>query len=345
MNSLERVGKILQHQEADRVPVYPLMNGVNRCMTGIDYKTWATDADACAEGYLKITEKLDLDVICTLIDLSLEAADFGQEIIYPENEAAHPNFNNHMIKEVSDFLKVKPVNPRETPRMKMHIDLCKKLVDAKGKEKPVVAFVFGPLGILSMLRGQTELFMDVYMTPEEVKVALEAITKTLEEYCDALMETGVHAIMFDTLFASQSIMSAEMWVEFEGNYMKSLAERVKAKGGMVMIHNCGEGIYFKEQIESMDPIAISFLHVPADCQSMEEVKEKYGKKITLIGCVSPTELPQIEKDRVEEYCREQIDTFAKDGGYILATGCEYPANLSLDHAETMVNMAKTYGKY
>ena len=42
---------------------------------------------------------------------------------------------------------------------------------------------------------------------------------------------------------------------------------------------------------------------------------------------------------------EVITTFAKGGGFILATGCEYPANLDLAHARTIVNMAKTYGVY
>ncbi|WP_075591640.1 uroporphyrinogen decarboxylase family protein [Labilibacter marinus] len=345
MNSIERVSAILNHQEADRVPVYPLINGVNRKFTNSSYKTWATDADVCADSYLKATDELDLDVICTLIDLSVEASDFGQEIIYPENEAAHPNFKNHLLKSSEEYNKVKYVNPLEAPRMKMHIDLCDKIMKAKGKEKPVVAFVFGPLGILSMLRGQVDLFTDIYMVPEDIKTAVEEINKTLYEYCDALIETGVHAIMFDTLFASQSIMSPEMWMEFEGVFMKPLADYVRSKGCMVMIHNCGHGIYFKEQIEAMKPVAISFLHVPACCSSFKETKEKYGKDITLIGCIPPTDLPRNTKEEVENVCKEQIDLFAKDGGFILATGCEYPANLEFDHAKTIVNMAKTYGQY
>jgi uroporphyrinogen decarboxylase len=50
-------------------------------------------------------------------------------------------------------------------------------------------------------------------------------------------------------------------------------------------------------------------------------------------------------EELEAVCKEQIDLFKKDGGFILATGCEYPANLSLGHAKTIVNMAKTYGTY
>ena len=51
MNSLERVVAALNHKEADRVPVYPLLNGISRRLTGVSYKTWATDAEKCADYY------------------------------------------------------------------------------------------------------------------------------------------------------------------------------------------------------------------------------------------------------------------------------------------------------
>ena len=38
--------------------------------------------------------------------------------------------------------------------MSEHIRMCDILMKRKGHEVPVVAFVFGPLGIASMLRGQ-----------------------------------------------------------------------------------------------------------------------------------------------------------------------------------------------
>lgn len=345
MNSLERVVAALNHKEADRVPVYPLLNGISRRLTNVNYKTWATDAEKCAEAFIAVTNKYDLDIICTLTDLSVEAADFGQKIIFPENEAAHPDYDNILIKEEKDYYNVKYINPRVSPRMSEHIKLCKILMDTVGSEKPVVAFLFAPLGILSMLRNQQNIFLDLYDCPKAVHCALEEITNTLIEYCDALIETGVHAIMFDTLFACQGILGKEMWKEFEGVYMKKIADFVHKKGCMVMIHNCGKGIYFDAQIESMSPEAISFLHIPDDCSNWKEVKEKYGSKTTLIGCVDPTWIHSASPEEVESKCREQIDLFAKDGGFILATGCEYPANSEFKNAEVMVETAKTYGKY
>ncbi|HHU79551.1 MAG TPA: uroporphyrinogen decarboxylase [Clostridiales bacterium] len=345
MTALERVALTLQHKEADRIPVYPLLNGISRKLVNASYKEWALNADVTAEAYCRVTERFGLDVIVTLTDLSVEAGDFGQKLVFPENEAAHPDFSQYLLQSVEDYAKVEPLDIKKGARMMEHVKLCDKLVKAKGKEYPVVAFVFGPLGILSMLRGQANIFMDILDDPDAVKRAVKAINETLKDYVNALISTGVNAIMIDTLFSSQSIMSKGMWKEFEGVYVKELAQHIHDQGCMVMIHNCGNGIYFDVQIEAMKPEAISFLHLPDDCRTREELKEKYGSITTLIGHVDPTWVINAPEEEIRRECRAQIDVYKKDGGFILATGCEYPANADWRAAEIIIDEAKTYGRY
>src|SRR5674476_404456 len=81
LTSLERVVLTLQHKEADRVPVYPLLNGISRKLVNASYKDWTLNADITAEAYCKVTEQYGLDAIVTLTDLSVEAGDFGQELV------------------------------------------------------------------------------------------------------------------------------------------------------------------------------------------------------------------------------------------------------------------------
>lgn len=234
---------------------------------------------------------------------------------------------------------------RQSERMMMHIDVCRRLVAAKGGELPIVAFVFGPLGTLSMLRNQQDMYMDLYDDPEAVKTAVNAVTETLAEYTAALCDTGVNAIMWDTLFASGSIMSKEMWCEMEAGPMKRLAQVVRDHGAMNMIHNCGQKVYFDVQIEAVQPVAISFLYPPDDCESFADCKAKYGDKVSLIGCVTPASAFIGTDEEWDKECTSQIDTMARGGGFMLATGCEYPANASFDRARRMVDIAKTYGVY
>lgn len=345
MNSCERVIGSMNHQPIDRVPVYPILAGVTRKLTGVTYEKWATDAETCANAFLEANKQFDLDCVVTLIDLSLECEAWGQKIIYEEINAAHPDYSDLVIKEIEDYANIKKVDYTTSKRMMMHIDVCKKLVSELKGEKPIVAFVFGPLGILSMLRNQEDMYMDLYDDPDAVKNAVCEIAETLKEYVAALCDAGVDAIMWDTLFASGSIMSKPMWLEMEGEVMKELSQVVRDKGCLNMIHNCGEKIYFDVQIDTIQPAAISFLHPADDCKDFYEVKEKYGDKVTLIGAVTPASAVIGTDEEWDLECTSQIDAMAKGGGFMLATGCEYPSDATFDRAYRMIDIAKTYGKY
>lgn len=345
MNAMERMTAALSHQEPDRVPVYPILSGITRRLVNADYPAWSQDAEVCANAYLKCAEEFDIDCIVTLIDLSVECDAWGQKLIFPENEAAHPDYSQCVIQDIEDYAKIKKVDYRTSKRMMMHLDVVKRIAAEKKGKLPIVAFVFGPLGTLSMLRKQENLYMDLYDDPDAVKEAVGEINETLKEYAAALCDAGADAIMFDTLFSSGTIMSKDMWREMEADAVAELAQVVHDKGAMVMIHNCGEKIYFDAQIEAMKPDAISFLYPPDDCRDFVECKEKYGDKVTLIGCVTPANAVFGTDEEWDRQCREQIDAMAKGGGFVLATGCEYPANAPFDRAYRMIDIAKTYGKY
>ena len=126
---------------------------------------------------------------------------------------------------------------------------------------------------------------------------------------------------------------------------QSLAETVRQHGCMNMIHNCGQRIYFDAQIEAVDPVAISFLYPPDDCADYAECKAKYGDRVALIGAVTPANAVIGTDEEWDEQCRSQIDAMAGGGGFMLATGCEYPANATFDRAQRMIDIAKTYGAY
>ena len=345
MTPMERMLCALNHTEADRVPVYPILAGVARNLIGASYPDWSQNADLCAESLLKAADEFELDCLVTLIDLSVECDAWGQKIIYPENEAAHPDYDHKLIEPIEDYKKIRAVDWRGSKRMNMMVDVVKKIADRKKGQLPIVAFVFGPLGTLSMMRGQQDMYMDLYDDPDAVREAVDEVTKTLKGYVEALCDAGADAVMFDTLFASGSIMSKDMWRDMEAEGARTLADAVRAKGKLVMVHNCGNLCYFDAQIESMNPVAISFLHPADDCADFVETKKKYGDKVTLIGCVTPANAIVGTDEEWDAECLASLRDMGKGGGFVLATGCEYPSGASLDRARRMVNIAKTAGSY
>ena len=100
------------------------------------------------------------------------------------------------------------------------------------------------------------------------------------------------------------------------------------------------------QIEAMEPVAISFAYPADDTADMHELKAKYGKKTCLCGYVSPAQYAFLgTPEEMKMECKKQIEELGKDGGFILATGCEFPPNGSLMNAMAMMEAAELYGKY
>ncbi len=346
MTPLERVGTVLQGGIPDRVPAAPLICGAARRVYGVTYEEWAQDGELMAKSMIQAQELVGFDGILGLVDLSVEAADLGQKMVYPVEDTPHPNYDDPLIKTPDDYFKIERIDPTKTPRMKEMLTYMDIVCNEKAATVPIMGFVYGPLGILSMCRGAENVFRDCYKNKEAIIKAEEIITDILVDYIKAMCKTGVHAVVLDTLFASQTIMRKEMWKEIEGPFTKILADAIRECGAMVMVHNCGNGIYFDVQIEMMEPVAISFAYPPDDCKDMAEAKEKWGKKTCLCGYASPAQYAFLgTAEEMKAECKKEIEELGKDGGFILATGCEFPPNGSLMNAIAMMEAAELYGKY
>ena len=346
MNGLERIATALQHKEADRVPAGPLVCGAARRVYGVTYAEWAQDGELQGKCMLQAQKLIGMDGCLQLVDLSVEAADFGQEMVFPVEDTPHPNYDNPSIKSPDDYAKIERIDPTKSPRMKEAIKYCDILMNELGSTVAQMAFVYAPLGILSMMRSAEKLFIDCMKYKEDVIKGMEIITDVLVDYIKALTKTGVHAVVLDTLFASECIMSKKLWMATEAPFATRIAEAVREGGSMVIVHNCGNGVYFDVQIETMQPVAISHAYVPDDCKDMKEAKEKYGDKITMIGYVDPAwHMFLNTPEEAKEECKRQIEELSAGGGYILSTGCEFPPNGSLLNAIAMMEAAELYGKY
>ncbi|MBU3154563.1 uroporphyrinogen decarboxylase family protein [Clostridium estertheticum] len=346
LTSLERVSLTLARKDVDRVAAVPLVCGASYRVLGTRYDKWSNDAEVATKSLLAAQELIGQDAFLLLVDLSVEAADFGQELLFPKYSTAYPDFNNQLINATDEYNKVKKINPRETKRMKQVIDIIKGLSKAKGNEVAILGFIYGPLGVLSQMRGHKNLFTDLIRHPQEVLAAVDIITDVLVEYAKAQVEAGAHSVCIDPLYSSSTVLSKKTWEKFEGPYLKRIADAIREAGAAVSIHNCGDGVYFEEVIKWSNPIAISVAHPAHGSKTWEEHAKTWGKKVITIGYSDPaTTGLNMSTDEVLEDCKSQIDLFRKnDAGFILSTGCEFPPNGNLLSAAAMVEASRRYGR-
>lgn len=341
MTPLERFMAAVQFKEADRVPCVPLICGASRRIYGCNYEEWSGNADVGANSLLQAQALLGFDAILTEIDLNVEAADLGQETIFPSDDQSYSNFQNSLIKKPEDYVtNVKPIDPSKTLRMSEHIRMCEILMNEGGKEVPVLGFVYGPLGVLSVLRGPELLFSDCMQYPEEVQHALSIITDVLGDYIRALARTGIHAVWIETLFCCHKQMNKEFWLKTEGVHLRRLAEITRECGLVLIAHSSGVDFYLDAHMETMAPDAISCAWLPDGFSSWSEVKEKCAGKVCIMGHVHPIDLLYLGRpEEVRTECEKEIHEMAKGGGFVLAPGWEFPYNASLLNAKAMMDAA------
>lgn len=343
LTNIERFMTTIRHKEPDRVPCYSMAFGACRRLVGVSYPDFALKPQAAADSLLAGFDFIGGEAIVPMLDLSLEAADFGQKMIYPANSTPHPDYSDPLIKDVEDYRKLKRIDLRTAPRMQSMLELLRILVKKLGLRGAVSGFVFGPLGVLNMMRGAEYLFRDCVLHTSEVMAALDTITEVLMDYVEAQCDTGVLALTIDTLFASWNGLSKELWEKIEGPFARELANAVHRRGCVVVVHNCGDGVYFDSQIRFMEPTIISFAQLPDDCSNRKELNRRYGKQVALMGYISTALLTHGTPYEVMQECRMQIEDLAPGGGYILAPGCEFPPDAPLENAVAIVKAAQLYG--
>ncbi len=329
MTRAERVMTALEGGRPDRVPVCPILGGATRQILGVTYRAWSTNAELCALALAKTVRRYRLDAAMFVIDLSVECAAWGQRLIYPREGTAHPDVHARALREPEDYARIRPASWLRAERMDMAVEVCRRLRLHLGPDIPIFPMVSSPLGVLTMLRGQTDLLTEVYDQLPAIIRAMEPITCTLEQYIRRLLDVGSDGILLDTLYASRSLISKELWSAVERPALAELAQSVRRQGRSLVLHNCGRDSYLKEQLASMHPQGISLQYPPEDCSNLVECRLRY-RTVALMGCVDPVLALLAQPEEWEDVCRTQVRLLGRRGGYLLSTGCEYPPNAPLN---------------
>ena len=126
-------------------------------------------------------------------------------------------------------------------------------------------------------------------------------------------------------------------------YTKRLVSAIRHNRVKVLMHICGD------TSDRLD----TFVETGIDAMSVDEkvdlayAREVMGDDICLWGNISPTKTLFFGKpgdvDREVKACIEK--GVAKNGNFVLCSGCMVPAEVPVENIKAMVNAAHKYGQY
>ena len=125
-------------------------------------------------------------------------------------------------------------------------------------------------------------------------------------------------------------------------------ELAEQYGFFTHLHSCGpEKELVKLMVENTHLTVIDPLEIPpmGDCD-LAELKRLYGDKIVLKGNLHTTDVMlKGSAEEVENAAKAAIDAAAAGGRFILSTGDQCGRDTPFENLETMIRVARTYGRY
>ena len=206
---------------------------------------------------------------------------------------------------------------------------------------PATLFVLHPFFRLSLGRSMIKFTEDLYYNPERVERAMKTMTRELiEDWINGCK-------MFDQKFAfiveeraGGFFYPPKIFERFWWPYTLELADALWSEGIVTWFHldQCWDKNipYFKQLPRGS---AVLALDGTTDIFAAKEVLRNH---LCLAGDVHPALLSLGKPEEVEAYCKRLIDEVGPDGGFILSSGCEIPAAVTMENWRAMVQTGRNY---
>ncbi len=311
----------------------PLLGAPGAKLTNTTLKQNLTDADTQFKSLYELYKKFEPDAMLPFMDLTVEADTLGLDIKFPEND--NPAVASHSVKTVEDFESVKRNYKGIGNRMKVFIDVVKKMKKELPSSVTILGYVIGPFTLVGELMGVENACMATVMDPDLVKAELEFCNEVISEYSNALFDAGADALV--VLEPTAMLLSPKSYVRNSLNPFKELLEKVNNKP--LILHICGNTKHLVKGMCETGTIALS-LDSP---MNFSELAKQVPEDICLIGNVDPVKIMlQGTPEEVEKETREFIKSMQGVDNFMLSTGCDLPLETPMENIEAFMKVAKQW---
>ncbi|MEO8354493.1 MAG: uroporphyrinogen decarboxylase family protein [Chloroflexota bacterium] len=338
MTSEERVLRVLQHQETDRVPHFEWL--VDRrvrealCPDITDYNEFAVQMGQDAVIVDPIFKKERVSANRWLSEWGYVTQDTAEE---------HGIEVESPIKTIADFERYTPPDPHAPGRFAAVEDAVQKYAGYKA----VIVHLNDVFSLPRYLMSMQELLMAIVTQPELVKALVEMSVTVNLELAKEVAARGAKIVYTGDDFAYNKgpLMSPRHFREFFYPGLCRVMRGYKELGLYTIKHTDGNlwpilDMIIDSGIDCLDPID------PVAGMDLGEVKAKYGHRIALKGNVDCAQLMTFgTPHEVVEATKEALRTGMPGGGFILSSSNSIHSAVKPENYLAMVQTVREFGRY
>jgi MtaA/CmuA family methyltransferase len=333
MTGRERMIAMMEGRATDRLPFMPITMMFAADRIGAKYSRYAKDHRVMVEAQLRVAEEFDIDSVSTISDPAREAADYGAEIEWFEDQPPALIETRSLLAEQDRLKTLKPIDPLGGGRMHDRLEGVALLRREAGNEKAVEGWVEGPCAEASDVRGINRLMLDFHDTPEFVHDLFTFLTANALECARAQIEAGADHIGVGD--AAASLVGPRIYETFVWPYEKQLIDGIHAAGGRVRLHICGSIRRILERVAKLECEMVDIDYpVP-----MLEARARMGPDQLIAGNLDPV---KVVRNGTPESITEALAECYRAAGarYIVGAGCEIVRDTPDENLHAMACFAR-----
>jgi len=350
----ERFLATLNLEESDRVPIMDIVN--NEKIRKIVETNDPLETNARAYSYLGIDITRDYWWHTDFMWFKnkffewMDVLGIKKEGWAIKTKAGTTWIDKRPFKNLDELSNMLPPEPDESKIAEWFIPYHKKTIE--GYKKYGIVFVGnfeGPLTEAYMFTGYDLFFQAMFMAKNIVNKLLDVFEKWIMIRLKLWVEENMGDVVFlgeDIAFDKGLIFSPKWLNENWFPRIKRIRDFLFNKNIKMIFHSDGnlypilDKLVFDLKIDALHPID------PTAGMKINEVKEKYGDYIALIGYIDCSHLlPFGTIKEIIEKVKETLYIAAPSSGYILGSSSEIHDAIPIENAKVLYETGRKYGKY
>ena len=309
--------------------VAPLAGYPGVRLIGSSVREALNDAGVQLEALRELEERLQPDIVFTLLDLTVEAESLGLGVDFFDKNP--PSLVEQKLPKLERFYELGVPDPEKASRMPLFLEVAEGL--AADGDRLCGAYVTGPFTLLAQLLGTEEL-LERAKLGDPLTEPLGFATSVIGEYAAALASRVDIVVVVDP---AAEALKAKEFASLCRPYIGGLAGIIRSSGAICLIHICGDSTHLLEELaltgaEGM--ILDAKINLPREA-------EKIPSNLVLLGNIDPKRI--IRRGTAEDVrweVRRLLRHMDKVRNFILSTGCDVPVEAPMRNLEAMMEEAR-----
>lgn len=308
----EKAKKILKSKNK----TVPVLSFPCAQLLGITVRELISSADMQSKGMQTIAEKCAVGASLNMMDLSVEAEAFGAEIRFYDDGV--PTVESGIIDNISDAEKIS-VPEIGSGKTGICIDGIKKAKELI-TDIPVFCGVIGPYSLAGRLFDMTELMMECFDSPDEVRTLLSKATEFIINYIKAFKEAGADGVILAEPAAG--LLSPCLAEEFSMPFVQQIFEEVNSDDFIICYHNCGNTA--EDMLDMIAGLSADIIHLGNTIDIKKALENLPDDKIVM-GNVDPVLFRTGTPEDIRNSVQRVFDECSCFDNFMISTGCDVPA--------------------